>query len=255
MALQLIVDTLDNIPEALHGEYAEKDGKFHLNVEGLEDTGGLKTALNSERQLRAKHEKAVKAWEKLGKTPDEISELLAEQQRLAEEKARKDGDHAAILKQKQDAWEREKADLVAERDASRVSEREAVVGERVSGALAKLGATAEGIELLPDRLAGRIKFETVSGKRVLKIMQADGETPMAGSGADGTATIDDLVKEAVTKYPSLFKASGAGGGGKEPSDKSPGGSGVNKKSDFKSEKERSAWVDKHGLAAYNALPA
>lgn len=255
MALPLSVDSLDDIPEAARGAYVEKDGKFVADFE-IEDTGGLKTALNSERQLRAKHEKAVKAWEKLGKSPDEISALLETQRQKDEEAARKAGDFDAILKQHQTTWEQEKADLIAERDASRSSEREAVVGERVAGALAKLGATEEGIELLPDRLAGRIKFETVNGKRVLKIMQADGETPMAGSGADGTATIDDLVKEATKKYPSLFKGNGGGGGGKEPGAKeNPGGSGVSKKSDFKSEKERAAFVNKHGLAAYSALPA
>jgi hypothetical protein len=48
----------------------------------------------------------------------------------------------------------------------------------------------------------------------VKIVAADGETPMAGS-------IDDLVKEAVTKWPALFAATGgetlpkdAGGSGK-----------------------------------------
>jgi hypothetical protein len=114
--------------------------------------------------------------------------------------------------------------------------------------------TEEGTELLPDRLANRIKFETVDGKRVLKIMAADGETPMAGSGPDGSATLDDLAKEATTKYPSLFKGSGAGGGGKQP-DNRAGGSGTTKKSDFKNEKDRAAWVEKHGFDAYRALPA
>lgn len=221
MALQLIVDSLDTVPESLHGEYTEKDGKFHLNVEGVEDTTSLKTALNSERQLRAKYEKQAKAWEKTGKSPDEIAELLEEQRKKDEEAARKAGDFDAILKQHQDKHAKELSDRDAELTAARASEREAVVGERVSSALARLGATEEGIELLPDRLANRIKFETVNGKRVLKIVQADGETPMAGSGADGTATIDDLVKEATTKYPSLFKANSGGGGGKPP--ETPGG--------------------------------
>jgi hypothetical protein len=84
-------------------------------------------------------------------------------------------------------------------------------------------------------------------------MAADGETPMAGTGADGTATIDDLVKEAVAKYPSLFKASGAGGGGKNPREIQP--SGIARKSDFKTEKDRAAFVDKNGMDAYKALPA
>ncbi|WP_448043802.1 hypothetical protein [Bradyrhizobium liaoningense] len=256
MALPLVVDSLDEVTnEAARGAYVEKDGKFHLDIDPPEDTSGLKTALNSERQLRAKHEKNVKAWEKLGKTPEEISDLLEAQRVKDEEAARKAGDFDKILKQHQDKAAQEKAELEAELNAARSSERSAVVGERVQGALAKAGATEEGIELLPDRLANRIKFETVDGTRVLKIMQSDGKTPMAGSAADGTATIDDLVKDTIKKFPSLFKGSGAGGGGKPPEGKGGGGSGATKKSDFKSEKERSKFVNEHGLEAYTKLPA
>ena len=40
---------------------------------------------------------------------------------------------------------------------------------------------------------------------------------MVGSGQDGLATFDDLVKEAATQYPSLFQTNGA------PADTSPNG--------------------------------
>lgn len=253
MALALTVDDINTVPEAARGAYVEKDGKFHLDFE-VEDTAGLKSALQKERKAAADAAKELARWKASGKSPEEIADLLSEQAEAERKRLEKSGDHAAILKQKQDAWEKEKADILAERDASRASERSAVVGERLLGALTKAGVTEEGAELLPDRLANRIKFETVDGKRVLKIMQADGETPMAGGGADGVATIDDLVKEAGGKYPSLFKASGAGGGGKPPRDKGGGGSGVTKKTDFKTEKERAAWVHANGMPAYNALP-
>jgi hypothetical protein len=42
MALDLIVDKIDGLSEPLRGLYVEKEGKFHLDVAGLEDTGGLK---------------------------------------------------------------------------------------------------------------------------------------------------------------------------------------------------------------------
>jgi hypothetical protein len=256
MPLDLIVDSLDSIPEALRGAYVADGDKFKLDVTGVvseSEVAGLKSALQKERGSRGAAEKQIKAWQNLGKTPEEIADLLAAQAEAERLAAEKSGDHAKILKQHQDRWAAEKAALESELNASRASERGAVVGERLLGALTKAGVTDEGAELLPDRLAGRIKFETVDGKRVLKIMAADGETPMAGKGADGSATLDDLVAEAVTKYPSLFKGSGAGGSGKPPMPGS-GGSGVTKKSDFKSERERAAWVDANGMAAYNALP-
>ena len=43
--LKLTVDSLDGIDETIKGLYVEKDGKFVLPVEGIEDTTGLKTAL------------------------------------------------------------------------------------------------------------------------------------------------------------------------------------------------------------------
>lgn len=227
MALQLVVDSLDGIPDALKGEYAEKDGKFHLNVDGIEDTSGLKSALDKERTKARDLEKKVKKWEALGKSDEEIAQLLADHEEAERKKAEGEGDFDKVLKQHQDKWAKEKADLERELNASRASERGAIIETSVLGALTKAGATEEGLDLLPDRLAGRIHLETVEGKRVLKIMQADGETPMAGSGKEGLATFDDLVKEAASKWPSLFKGSGQSGSGKEPG-KGGGASGSQK---------------------------
>lgn len=223
MPLAAIVESIDSVPEAFRSEYTEKDGKFHLNVEGLEDTGALKLTLQKERDARKALEKDVAAWKKLGKTPDEIAELTAAKEREAEEAAKKAGNFDAILKQHQDKWSGEKSSLEMELNAARASERSAIIETSVMGALTKFKATPEGIDLLTERLGRRIKFETVDGKRQVHIMQADGETPMIGSGANGSATFDDLVKEAAKNYPSLFEGTGAGGGGKSPKD--AGGSG------------------------------
>jgi len=51
MALQLILQSLDGLDEAFKALYTEKDGKFYLDVEGIEDTTGLKSALDSERLI------------------------------------------------------------------------------------------------------------------------------------------------------------------------------------------------------------
>ncbi|TBE67427.1 hypothetical protein [Rhizobium ruizarguesonis] len=253
MPLKFSVDSLDVVSEAHRDLYSEKDGKFVLSVDGLEDNSGLKKALDDERAARKKYEKEIKAWQRTGKTADEISELLAAAEEAERQKHEKEGNFDALLKQHQTKWEKEKADLVAELDASKTSERGAVIGNSLLTALTKAGATEEGIDLLPDRLSPRIKFERDGDKRVINIMAADGVTPLAGSSKDGTATFDDLVKEALDKYPSLFKGSGAGGSGKLPNS-SAGRSGITKKSDFKSEKDRAAYVQEHGMDKYKALP-
>lgn len=250
--LKFTVDSLDAVDEPLRSLYEEKDGKFALKIEGIEPVDGLKSALAAERKRAKEFESKVKKWEALGKSDEEIAELLSEQDRLERERAEKEGDHSKIVKQLQDKWDKERAGLEAELNAARTSERTAIISTSVMSALTKAKVTTEGADLLPDRLANRIKYETEDGKRVLKIMQADGETPMAGSGKDGAATFDDLVKEATEKWPSLFEGSGKSGSGKLPSN-GAGGAGISKKSDFKSEKERAAFVEKHGFDAYKAL--
>lgn len=235
MPLKLVLDKIEDAPEALRSEYTEKDGKFHLNVDGIEDTSGLKKALDTERKTARELAKKVKRWEDLGKTDEEIEQLLKNQEEMERKKAEADGDHAKILKQHQDKWEKDRAKLEAELNAARLSERGAIIGTSVMTALTKAGATEEGMDLLPDRLASRVAFETKDGARVIRIMQADGETPLAGSGKDGAATFDDLVKEAVGKWPSLFKGSGRTGSGTPPNN---GAGGTGKKTLSRAEFER-----------------
>lgn len=223
MPLPLFVESLDKIPEALRGEYVEQDGKFRLNVDGWEDTTGLKNALASEKTRLRDAKAKLSRWEALGKTDEEISTLLAKQAEQEAELAKKNGNFDALLAQHKKTWDEEKSSLISERDAARVSERSAVIETSVTTALTKAKVTKEGLDLLPERLGRRINFETVDGKRVISIMQADGKTPMAGTGPEGLATFDDLVKEAVKSWPSLFEGSG-GGGGSNP--KGAGGSGA-----------------------------
>ncbi|MHB1065597.1 MAG: hypothetical protein ACYC1Z_14095 [Georgenia sp.] len=80
MALKAVLESLDGVPDALHGEYThdEVTGHYRLNVEdadALVDVSGLKSALKKERD----NSKALAAWRKAfpDKTPDEIAELIA----------------------------------------------------------------------------------------------------------------------------------------------------------------------------------
>lgn len=230
MTLELVVDKLDSIPEAIRSEYTEKDGKFHLNVNGIEDTAGLKSALQKERTAAANANKALSAFTALGKTPEEIAAQVAAETSAKEEALKKAGKHDEVLKQHLDKAAKERAvevdGLKLERDAAIASEKAAIVETKVTGALVKSKATPEGIDLLADRLGKRIDVQRVDGQRKIVIMQADGKTPMIGKGPDGLATFDDLVAEAVKQYPSLFEATGAGGSGKQPNDRGAGGAGA-----------------------------
>ena len=50
--LQRRIEKLDDVAEGIRGDYTERDGAFYLQVDGDDDTSGLKTALQSERKAR-----------------------------------------------------------------------------------------------------------------------------------------------------------------------------------------------------------
>lgn len=48
--LKFQVESLDGVDASLHGFYEQTDGGYRLKVDGVEDVGGLKTALQKERE-------------------------------------------------------------------------------------------------------------------------------------------------------------------------------------------------------------
>lgn len=132
--------------------------------------------------------------------------------------------------------------LQQELDVTRVSEWNGVVRDGLEHALKRANVVKNGADILIERLAKRVSMNTSDGKRVMTVMGADGETPQPGA-----VNLDDLVAEAKKQFPSMF-----GLGRDAPQNVE--GTTARTKADFKSEKERAAFVNEHGMAAYNALP-
>ena len=63
--LKLQVDSLDGIDTALHGFYNKTESGYKLNVDGIEDTNGLKTALQKERDSNKEAKTKLSDLEKL----------------------------------------------------------------------------------------------------------------------------------------------------------------------------------------------
>lgn len=60
MALKAVVASLDEVPEAYRSLYVQKNGKYVLDAEGVEDVTGLKSALEKERLSKGEVEKSLK---------------------------------------------------------------------------------------------------------------------------------------------------------------------------------------------------
>jgi hypothetical protein len=226
MALAAVVDTLESVPEAVRGAYVPKDGKFHLDFE-VEDVSGLKRALDSERNLNKAAKDKVAAWERLGKSPEEIDEMLAAERTKAEQLAIKAGKFDEVLAKKLGDQKLEYDGKISTAEKQRLSAlkiaEQAVVNTSLATALTKAKASAEGLKALPTLIGNRVKIEfDDNGNASSSILDADGK-PMVGSLSNGLANYDDLVKEAIKEYPSLFEGAGAGGG---TPPKGGGGSGA-----------------------------
>lgn len=204
MTLKYQLEKTDGLDEAIKALYTEKDGKFVLDVEGVEPVeavNGLKTALVKERENAG-------AYKKFG-SPDELAAKIAE----LEAKASKGG---KASEEQQQIIDQMKADYEGKLKAS--NDRLATTWQRQTAAelkaeLAKAGVVPEGLDLLANFAAARIKF---NDDGTPKVYSSDGSQPMIGSGANGGATLGDLAKELAGSIPHLVKDAGAGGGGKQP---------------------------------------
>lgn len=246
--LKLTVDSLDAVDEPLRALYEEAEGKFRLKVDGIEDTGGLKTALQKERADRAAYEKQVKAWQGLGKSPDEIKELLAAQTKAEEDKLNKAGEWDKLRAQMN---EKHQADLKV-KDETIGQMRKRLQAELVDAKAVSAIASAKGV---PDLLLPHVqRFTKVDDDFNVVVVDAKGDPRVNGKGEP--LTIADLVSEmrASEVYGRAFEASGNTGGGTRPANGGGGNPQVKRKADLKDRKQRAEFVDKHGHEAYFALP-
>jgi hypothetical protein len=204
MTLKYQIDTLEGVSEALHSLYKEADGKYTLDVEGVEPldaVNGLKTALVKERENAG-------AYKKLG-SPDELAAKIADLEAKANKGGKATEEQQSIIDQMKADYEAKLTD--ANTRIAATYSRQATADLKAE--LAKAGVVPEGLDLLAGFAASRIKF---NDDGTPKVFSSDGSQPMIGSGSNGGATLADLAKELAGSIPHLVKDAGAGGSGKQP---------------------------------------
>lgn len=219
-ALKLVIDSLDGIDDAVKALYVEDNGKFKLDVDGIEDTSGLKTALQKERGEREKLEKQVKRWQKLGKTEDEIAALVEERARAEEEKAAEAGQWDKLKAQMN---EKHQADL-QQADEKVSAMRKRLEAELIDAKAIAAIAAAKGVpELLLPHVQRHVK---VDDNFNVQIVDAKGDPRVNGKG--DPLTIPDLVEEMKQSetYSRAFDGAGMNGAGTGPNN--TGGGAANR---------------------------
>jgi preprotein translocase subunit SecD len=216
-ALEATVDSLDNIPEALHSEYVQQGDKFVLQVTGMKpeaDFQRVQTALNKERN---DHNNLKGRVSQLGdrKIEDVVTQLdripeleAAAEGKLDEEKI--NGIVEARVRTKLAPVERERDQFKA-----RVGELEGTVGELTGKERKRLIRD----EVRKAAKAAKVTDEALDdalllGDTVFEIREDDGKV-VVKDGTSYTQGIEPsvLFTDLQSKKPHWFGASSGGGSG------------------------------------------
>jgi len=167
----------------------------------LEETNQKLVDSNEEAMRRRK---TVEKWKELGESPDAVREML-------NNKPAEANNNEEIINQIKQQYEGK----LSESQKRLQNYQQKIAMAELKSALAGENIIPEGLDPITLMAQQRIAFDETGNSR---IMNADGTKPLAGSGADGYATVADLAKElAASKMGQLFvRDNGLSGGGKPP---------------------------------------
>ena len=222
MAYKAILESLDGVDEAIAGNYTEKDGKFYLDIEGLDEhpgVGALKRAKNHEKELRQAAEGKLKEAE------DKVTDLEGTIEGIRK---------GAIPKGDVDALEssyKKKLEDARNEGEQKLTNLRNLVDKKLldSEALAMATEISTVPSLLVPHVRSRLQVEEADGELTIRVLDVEGK-PSA-------ASLADLRKELLSNNsfaPILIgsKASGSGANG------GSGGGGASKTFSQMNEKER-----------------
>lgn len=184
MALNLVVDTLDAVSEAQRGLYVEKDGKFRLDVDGLPDTDGLKSALEKERTAAkdAKRLAADMAKRYEGIDPDKVRGMLSKFEGDQEAKLIAEGKIDEVVNLRTEKLRNELSSQLETTNSRVKALSQKALDNHILSAAAKVGIHKDAIE--DALLRGRNMFALAEdGSAVQRgpdgnpVLGKDGKTP------------------------------------------------------------------------------
>lgn len=217
MALKAILESLDGLPDAVKSEYKKgDDGKFHLDVEGIDDHPGVGALKRAKDYEKSERQKVVK----------QLGDLQAQLDALTEER---DGIlKGAIPKGDVEKLENSYKEKLAKREKELSDQIGALTGnlqtmlvDNVAQSMASKISKAP--ELILPHIKARLKAEFNEGKAVTRVLDKDGNPSAFG--------IEDLQKEMVANpaFAPIIIGSKASGSGAEGGH---GGSGAPGKIDY-----------------------
>ena len=221
MALKLIVDTLDGIAEPQQSLYVKQgDGKYKLDVDGIEDTKGLKSALATEREQRAAAEAKLKGYD--GIDLEEVRRMANMVENSEDAKLLKE---AIGDKTKMDALRQRWVDNVVKAKDKEIDKLKSESKAEIEKANKK--ATARDARVLDNELRAASEKVGIYGPAIGDVLVTgrgtwslddDGNAVMLDKngepvmGQKGPLTPSEWLESLREEKPHWFPASGNGGG-------------------------------------------
>lgn len=206
-------------------DYVQQGDVYVLDVDGAPDTTGLEATLKKLRAREKELDAKLKAFD--GVDPEQYRTLLEEKDKLEQERALKGASEeerlAILLKPERDryqsdrqAWEKEKAKILAERDAANQSYRR----HRIKSELLAAARDAKVKSQFHDDLELRVDLFDLVDDNVVAVETIDGERQPRRSPKDSMRhmTPIEFIETDIAKLkPDWFEPAaggGAGGGGR-----------------------------------------
>jgi hypothetical protein len=223
MALELILDSIDSVPEAVRSLYVEHEGKFKLDVAGVPDTAGLKSALEKERIAAREAAKQLNEFKSKydGINPDEVKALKQQQQEAEEAKLLAEKNHEEIFRRRFEQADKANQKALLEEQAKVQAVNERLKGyesrvleqhiERV--AIGKIHSTPEAMKAVAMHFKEKFTLDQNGDAVALDgygniIFGKDGKTPLSPA-----EFLEDLKETHGFYFPALNTGGGATGSG------------------------------------------
>lgn len=218
MALPARIKDLSQVPEHFRSEYKQSGDTFVLDVTadgnfGLHDNTGLKSALESERAIRAGLEKITKSFE--GLDAEQARAAIAKMDQMKswtpDEKTKE-----MIEAAKQDLVKIHGQEILKFENKNKTlqTQLEDVMLDGV--AESSILAAGGSVKLLKNAIRGQLKIFEENGRLFTRVVDSKGN-PRVGDSSGSYMTPAQLVDELKNddEYSVAFKPSGAGGSGRD----------------------------------------
>jgi hypothetical protein len=209
MALKFKYSSKDEIPAELVALYAEREGAWQLDCDGVADKAKLDEFRNNNTALLKQLAEHKQRFD--GIDPDEVRKLAEEKQRLEEERQLKAGELDKVVENRikglKADWDKQVATLTSEREALNARLTAIQIDQGVITAATKRGLRPTAIADITAR--ARSVFKLVNGSP--RAFEADGQTVRYGRDGVTPMTLEEWVDAQVSDAPHLFETNAGGG--------------------------------------------